>query len=552
LKLMAEMAAPRYELTIDKLLLNTLHRRSRQEIVYGKTRYDWVAFYERVRRLASGLERMGVRKGTTVAVIDVDTNRYMEAYYAIPMMGATMHTVNIRLPPEHLGYTMVHAQDEFVLIRDEFLPVATKLAGSIKSLKGVVTMSDTGSAPTVPFPNTEFYDDLLAGADPQYEFPELAEDTRATIFYTSGTTGLPKGVWFTHRQLVLHTLGTQIGLAGSFSQNRLEVRDVVMPLVPFFHVHSWGVPYGVGLNGQKTVLAGKYDPANILELIAREGVTWSNMVPTVLNMILVHPAVEKYRDALARWKVSVGGGALPREMAVRAQKLGINVMAGYGLSETAPVLTLANPQEQHIGMNREQILDTVLLKTGIPIPLVAIRVVDPEMRDVPRDGKTAGEIVVRGPWLTSEYYKEPIKTEDLWRGGWMHTGDMAVMDEEGYVTIVDRIKDAIKSGGEWIPTIILEDLLVRHPAVFEAAVIGARDQQWGERPLAVVSLRQNQSASSDDLKKHMETFVAEGKMAKFWVPDQYVILEEQLPKTSTGKIDKKPLREKYSGIVITH
>ena len=276
------------------------------------------------------------------------------------------------------------------------------------------------------------------------------------------------------------------------------------------------------------------------------------MVPTVLNMILVHPAVEKYRDALARWKVSVGGGALPREMAVRAQKLGINVMAGYGLSETAPVLTLANPQEQHIGMNREQILDTVLLKTGIPIPLVAIRVVDPEMRDVPRDGKTAGEIVVRGPWLTSEYYKEPAKTEDLWRGGWMHTGDMAVMDEEGYVTIVDRIKDAIKSGGEWIPTIILEDLLVRHPAVFEAAVIGARDQRWGERPLAVVSLRQNQSVTNDDLRKHMETFVAEGKMAKFWVPDQYVILEEQLPKTSTGKIDKKPLREKYSGIVITH
>jgi len=552
LKLMAEMAAPRYELTIDKLLLNTLHRRCRQEIVYGKTRYDWVAFYERVRRLASGLELMGVRKGTTVAVIDVDTNRYMEAYYAIPMMGATMHTVNIRLPPEHIGYTMVHAQDEFVLIRDEFLPIATKLAGSIKSLKGVVSMSDTGSAPAVPFPNTKFYDDLLAGADPQYEFPELDEDTRATVFYTSGTTGLPKGVWFTHRQLVLHTLGTQIGLAGSFPQNRLEVRDVVMPLVPFFHVHSWGVPYGVGLNGQKTVLAGKYDPANILELIARERVTWSNMVPTVLNMILVHPAVEKYRDALSRWKVSVGGGPLPREMALRAQKLGINVMAGYGLSETAPVLTLANPTERHIGESKEQSLDAVLLKTGIPIPLIAIRVVDPEMKDVPRDGKTAGEIVVRGPWLTSEYYKEPAKTEELWRGGWLHTGDMAVMDDEGYVTIVDRIKDAVKSGGEWIPTIILEDFLVRHPAVFEAAVIGTKDQRWGERPLAVVSLRQNQSVTSDDLRKHMETFVAEGKMAKFWVPDQYVILEEQLPKTSTGKIDKKPLREKYSGIVITH
>ena len=546
------MAAPRYELTIDKLLLNTLHRKSRQEIVYGKTRYDWVAFYGRVRRLASGLERMGVKKGTTVAVIDVDTNRYMEAYYAIPMMGATMHTVNIRLPPEHLGYTMVHAQDEYVLIRDEFLPIAAKLAGSIKSLKGVVSMSDTGSAPTVPFPNSKFYDDLLAGADPQYEFPQVDEESRATLFYTSGTTGLPKGVWFTHRQLVLHTLSTQIGLAGSFPQNRLDARDVVMPLVPFFHVHSWGVPYGVGLIGQKTVLAGKYDPTNILELIAREGVTWSNMVPTVLNMILVHPAVERYRDALAKWKVSVGGGALPREMALRAQKLGINVMAGYGLSETAPVLTLANPTDRSIGLRGDYALDAVLLKTGIPIPLVAIRVVDPEMKDVPRDAKTAGEIVVRGPWLTSEYYKEPAKTEELWRGGWMHTGDMAVMDEEGYVTIVDRIKDAIKSGGEWIPTIILEDFLVRHPAVFEAAVIGAKDPQWGERPLAVVSLRQNLAATGDDFKKHMEKFVAEGRIAKFWVPEQYVILQEQLPKTSTGKIDKKPLREKYSGIAIVH
>ncbi|HYB06519.1 MAG TPA: long-chain-fatty-acid--CoA ligase [Nitrososphaerales archaeon] len=549
---MAEMAAPRYELTIDKILLQTLHRKSRQQIVYGKTRYDWVEFYDRIRRLASGLERMGVRKGTTVAVVDVDTNRYLEAYYAIPMMGATLHTVNIRLPPEHIGYTMAHAQDEFVMIRDEFVPLATKIAGSVKSLRGLVTMSDTGSAPSVPLMNVKFYDDLIAESDPHYEFPNLDEETRATIFYTSGTTGMPKGVWFTHRQLVLHTLATQIGLAGSLPQNRLEVRDVVMPLVPFFHVHSWGVPYGVGLNGQKTVLAGKYDPANILELISNEKVTWSNMVPTVLNMILSHPSVTKYSDALSKWKVSVGGGALPRDMALRAQKLGINVMAGYGLSETAPVLTLANPMERHIGMTKEELLDAVLLKTGIPIPLVNIRVVDADMKDVPRDSKTAGEIVVRGPWLTSEYYKDPAKTEELWRGGWLHTGDMAVIDQEGYVTIVDRIKDAVKSGGEWIPTIILEDFLLRHPAVAEAAVIGAKDRQWGERPLAVVALRQNQTASSEELKRHMEGFVAEGRIAKFWVPDSYVILQEQLPKTSTGKIDKKPLREKYSNAAVAH
>jgi fatty-acyl-CoA synthase len=549
---MAEMAASKYELTIDKLLLNTLHRKCRQQIVYAKTRYDWVEFYDRIRRLASGLERMGVRKGTVVAVVDVDTNRYLETYYAVPMLGATLHTVNIRLPPEHIGYTMAHAQDEFVLIRDEFVPLATKLAGAVKSLRGVVTMSDTGSAPSVPLMNVKFYDDLVKEGDPKFEFPELDEDTRATIFYTSGTTGMPKGVWFTHRQLVLHTLGTQLGLAGSLPQNRLEVRDVVMPLVPFFHVHSWGVPYGVGLNGQKIVLAGRYDPANILELISREKVTWSNMVPTILNMILNCPTVTNYPEALSKWKVSVGGGPLPREMAIRAQKLGISVMGGYGLSETAPVLTLANPTDRNIELSKEELVDAVLVKTGIPIPLVAVRVVDPEMRDIPRDGKTAGEIVVRGPWLTSEYYKDPAKTEELWRGGWLHTGDMAVMDDEGYVNIVDRIKDAIKSGGEWIPTIILEDLLARHPAVFEAAVIGAKDQRWGERPLAVVALRPNQTATADELKKHMEGFVADGKLAKFWVPDDYIIMTETLPKTSTGKIDKKPLREKYSSLAVKH
>jgi len=413
-----------------------------------------------------------------------------------------------------------------------------------------VTMSDSGSAPSVPLMNVKFYDDLVKEGDPKFEFPQLDEDTRATIFYTSGTTGMPKGVWFTHRQLVLHTLGTQLGLAGALPQNRLEVRDVVMPLVPFFHVHSWGVPYGVGLNGQKIVLAGKYDPANILELISHEKVTWSNMVPTILNMILNCPTVTNYPEALSKWKVSVGGGPLPREMAIRAQKLGINVMGGYGLSETAPVLTLANPTDRNIGLSKEELVDAVLVKTGIPIPLVAVRVVDPEMRDIPRDGKTAGEIVVRGPWLTSEYYKDPAKTEELWRGGWLHTGDMAVMDDEGYVNIVDRIKDAIKSGGEWIPTIILEDLLVRHPAVFEAAVIGAKDQRWGERPLAVVALRPNQTATADELKKHMEGFVADGKLAKFWVPDDYIIMAETLPKTSTGKIDKKPLREKYSSLAV--
>lgn len=540
-----------YQLTIDKLLIQTVHRRSQSEIVYGKTRYTWTEFYERIRKLAAGLEEMGVKKGSKVAVVDFDTNRYLEAYFAVPMMGAVLHTVNIRLPPEHIGYTMGHAGDDFLLLREDFIPLAVKLAGAVPSIKGVVTMSDTGSAPSLSLPNVKFYDDMLAKADGSYTFPELDENMQATLFYTSGTTGMPKGVWFTHRQIVLHTLSSLVGLAGASSQNGMNPADVVLPLVPFFHVHSWGIPYAVALNGQKLVLAGRYDYGNILELVARERVTFSDMVPTILNMLVSHPSVENYREALSHWKVVIGGAALPRELAVRARKLGIAVMAGYGLSETAPILTLANPNERLRMLSDEELLDNLLLKTGIPIPLVQIRVVDAEMKDVPRDGKTAGEIVVRGPWLTKEYYKDFAKTQELWAGGWLHTGDMAVIDSEGYLTIVDRIKDAVKSGGEWIPTLVLEDLIVRHPAVSEAAVIGAPEAHWGERPVAVVSLREGQNASEEEIAMHLQKFVDEGKIAKFWIPERIVIWSEPLPKTSTGKLDKKPLREKYSGVLTT-
>jgi len=538
-----------YQLTIDKLLLQTVQRKSKSEIVYGKTRYDWGEFYTRIRKLASGLQGMGVHKGSKVAVLDFDTNRYLEAYFAVPMMGAILHTVNIRLPPEHIAYTMAHAEDDFVLLRDDFVPMANKIASNLKSIKGAVTMSDTGSAPSLPLMNVKFYDDMLAEADARYEFPELDENTPATIFYTSGTTGMPKGVWFTHRQIVLHTLSSLLGLRSSAPKNRLEFTDVIMPLVPFFHVHSWGIPYGVAMNGQKIVLAGRYDYSAILELISREKVTFSDMVPTILNMIVNHPSVENYKEALSRWKVVIGGAALPRELAVRARRLGIRVMAGYGLSETAPILTLANPNERHMLMSDEELLDTLLLKTGIPIPLVQIRVVDGGMNDVPRDNKSTGEIVVRGPWLTKEYYKDEEKTRELWRGGWLHTGDMAVVDQEGYLMIVDRIKDAIKSGGEWIPTLVLEDLLVRHPSISEAAVIGAREKNWGERPVAVVSMRPDQRADEEDLTKYCQGLVADGKIAKFWVPDRFIFMTEPLPKTSTGKLDKKILREKYSAIL---
>ncbi len=501
---------------------------------------------DRVNGLASGLENLGVKMGSKVAVVDVDTNRYLEAYFAVPMMGAVLHTVNIRLPPEQMAYTIAHAEDDVVLIRDEFLPMASKMTEQLKSVKAVVTMSDSGDAPTSPYPNTRFYDDLVH-AQSHYEFPALSEDTQATLFYTSGTTGLPKGVFFTHRQIVLHTLGIAVGLGDSAL--RLNSADVWMPLVPFFHVHGWGLPYLAGMWGMKTVLAGRYDAKTILDLMRREGVTFSDMVPTILNMVINYPQAAEYRDALSRWRVVVGGSALPKGVALSARRLGVKMMTGYGLSETAPVLTLGTPTDGLRGLDEDQLLDMVLLKTGIPIPLVEVRVVDRDMKEVPRDDRTLGEIVVRSPWTTQGYYREPEKSAELWAGGWLHTGDLATVDERGYLVIRDRLKDVVKSGGEWISTLLLEDLLMHHESVFEAAVIGAKDEKWGERPVAMVCLKEGKTASEDELRAHLLKYVEEGKIAKFWVPERIIIIGGALPKTSTGKLDKKPLREKYSSVL---
>jgi fatty-acyl-CoA synthase len=537
-----------YPLTIGKLLKQTLQRNGSAEIVYGKTRYTWPALLDRVNGLAAGLASIGVGPGSTVAVVDIDTHRYLETYYAVPMMGAVLHTVNVRLPPEQIAYTMTHASDDFVLVRDEFLPVAAKIYPQLKSLKGVVTMSDSGASPSFPFQSTRAYEDLVASAS-HFEFPELDEDTQASLFYTSGTTGMPKGVSFTHRQLVLHTLGIAAGLANS--PINLNSSDVIMPLVPFFHVHGWGFPYLAGMWGTKFVLVGRYDPKNILENIRREDVTMSDMVPTVLNLVLNHPDVDMYKDALSRWKVIIGGAALPKELAVTARKLGMTVMAGYGMSETGPVLTLGTPRDELRRLDEEKLLERVLLQAGLPIPLVEVRVVTEDMHDVPRDGKTLGEIVVRAPWLTDGYYKDPEKSETLWSGGWLHTGDLAALDENGIVMIKDRMKDVVKSGGEWISTLLLEDLLMHHPAVLEAAVIGAKDLKWGERPIAIVFLKNGMTTSEGELLAHLGQFVEDGKIAKFWLPAKIVISASPLPKTSTGKLDKKPLRETYTMSLIS-
>lgn len=528
-----------YRLTIDRILKSAVTRTPEQIITYqGKEDYTYKEFYERVKRLASSLVRMGIKKGDVVAVIDWDTNRYLEAYYAVPMAGAVLHTVNIRLPPELIFYTMQHAGDSYAIIRDEFVPIIEKNKAAFSFIRGWIVYSETGSVQCELSP-LHNYDDLVS-KDYENNLPELDENDRATTFYTSGTTGLPKGVSFTHRQIVLHTLGSAV----SFNEFPLTLTsdDVLMPLVPMFHVHSWGFPYSGILKGMKYVLPGRYDFPVIAKLIKEQKVTFSASVPSILYLILNVPNVKDYIEP-GTFRVIIGGSALPRGLAMSAKELGIEVSAGYGLSETAPVLTLATFNRHVLGLSEDEQFD-YRLKTGLPISLVQIKVVGEEGKEVPKDGKSIGEITVQAPWLTQEYTDDPEGTKKLWKDGWMHTGDLAVVDEQGYLSIVDREKDAVKSGGEFIPSLVLEDVISACDGVNEVAVVAKPDPKWGERPVAFYS--GDESVNEEKLRKHLEGFVEFGRIVKFWIPDEYRRVDE-FQKTSTGKIDKKVLKEMVKG-----
>ena len=540
--------AYKYPLLIKDLLEYGLVRAPDKEIVYRDViRYTWREFYERVKRLANALTKLGVKKGDKVGVLDFDTHRYLELYFAVPMIGAILHTVNLRLPPEWILYTVKHAEDKVIVIRDEFVPMVEKIKSILPpSIEHFIIGSDKGEMPSTTLEPAHEYESLLKEAEPEYEFPELDENTTATLFYTTGTTGLPKGVIFSHRQIVLHTLSVIVHLSAFPSEARIGSTDVLMPMVPFFHVHSWGMPYIASLLGMKMVLLGRYEPEKIFELMRKEKVTFSHMVPSLLHMMVFHPKAEEYKDALSKWKVVIGGAALPKGLAKRAKELGITVMVGYGLSETCPVLTISVYKDYMLNWDEEKKLD-VAIRTGYPIPLVKLRVVDEQMKDVPKDWKTMGEIIVRAPWCTPEYYKDPEKTKELWHGGWLHTGDMAKWNEEGYIQIGGRTKFVVKSGGEWIPHLLLEDLLSLHPAVLEVAVIGVPSSKWGERPVALVVLKpeyKEKPPTEDELRNHLMKAVELGKIAKWWIPDKFIFVDT-LPKTSVGKIDYMKLWKEY-------
>ena len=536
-----------YPLLIKHLLHTPLATAPEQEFVYRDiSRYTYRTLRQRIGRLASGLVGLGVRPGDTVAVMDWDSHRYLECYFAIPMMGAVLQTVNIRLSPEQILYTLNHAGADVILCHTDFLPILDTIKDRLETVKIFVVLSDGGSNAERPPSSLAFaaeYEDLLARGMEAFDFPDFDENTRATTFYTTATTGDPKGVYFSHRQIVLHTLAVLGTLASPAAHQRLHYGDVYMPITPMFHVHAWGVPYVTTAMGLKQVYPGRYLPDMLLSLIKQEKVTFSHCVPTILHMLLASPAAKDVD--LSGWKVVIGGSALPKGLAKLAMEKGIDVFGGYGLSETCPILTLAQLKPGMTELDTDTEIE-YRTKAGLPIQLVDLRIVDEQMHDVPHDGKSSGEVVVRAPWLTQGYLNDPVNSEELWRGGYLHTKDIGTIDPEGYLLVTDRIKDVIKSGGEWISSLVIEDIISRHPGVSEVAVIARPDERWGERPLALIVLREESVGvvTEEHIQIHVKDWADRGAISKWAVPDVQFV--ENLEKTSVGKLDKKVMRQKHT------
>ncbi|MDD2669010.1 fatty acid--CoA ligase [Zoogloea sp.] len=531
-----------YPLLIKQLLHTPLAIAPEQEITYlGGRRHSYRMLRERIGRLASALAGLGIEAGHTVAMMDWDSHRYLDCFFAVPMMGAVLQTVNVRLSPEQILYTLNHARADVVLVNAEFLPILAEIAPRLESVRRFVLIEDAPAAGPAPVAFVGEYEALLAAASPDYDFPDFDENAKATTFYTTGTTGVPKGVYFSHRQLVLHTLSTAAAFGNAPVQGRLHRDDVYMPMTPMFHVHAWGMPYVATMLGLKQVYPGRYVPEILLKLIRDEGVTVSHCVPTILHMLLVHP-LSKVID-LSRWKLMIGGSALSQALAKSALERGIDVFTGYGMSETCPILSVAHVPTEALGapLAEQAVLRA---RTGRPMPLVDLRVVDRDLADLPHDGHTTGEVVVRSPWLTQGYLHNPEASAELWEGGVLHTGDIGHIDAEGFLQITDRIKDVIKTGGEWTSSLQIEDVVAQHPAVADVAVIGVPDPRWGERPRALVTLRPESvgQVTEHDIRNFAARLIESGGISRYGVLLQ-VQFVEALARTSVGKLNKRAMRE---------
>jgi len=497
--------------------------------------------HRRSKQVAKALVALGVKHGDRIATLAWNGYRHMELYYGVSGMGAVLHTINPRLFPEQITYIVDHAEDQYLFFDLSFAPLIEKLGPQMRSVKGFVAMTDREHMPTLGVPNLLCYEELIGAQDSDYDWPEFDEHTASSLCYTSGTTGNPKGVLYTHRSTVLHSYAACMvdGLGLSALESALLV-------VPMFHVNAWGMPYAGAMSGAKLVLPGPaLDGKSVYALMKDEKVTLALGVPTVWLMLFQHvdaAGVDPKRDLTLK-RVVIGGSAAPRAMTEKFETLfGAFVVHAWGMTEMSPLGTVCNLLPKHHDCSLAERLD-LQGKQGRALYGVEMKITDDEGRRLPHDGKAYGHLMVRGPWITSGYFKgEGGRILD--DEGYFDTGDVATIDANGYMQITDRSKDVIKSGGEWISSIDLENLAIGHPKVAEAAVIGIRHPKWDERPLLVVVLKKDQTAAKDEILRFMQ-----GKIANWWLPDDVVFVEE-IPHTATGKIQKTALRERFKDYIL--
>ena len=525
----------RFPLTLSAMLEHAGKLHGEVEIVSrlpdkSLHRHRYADLYRRAHRLAEALAKAGLKRGERVATLMWNHYAHVEAYFGIPAAGGVFHTLNLRLSPDDIAYIANHAGDRFLIVNDVLLPLYERFRDKVK-LERVFVVSLTGK----PIPQGyEDYEAFLKTASGDFRFPELDENEACGMCYTSGTTGRPKGVAYSHRSMVLHTMAISLPDVLNFS-----MRQTLAPVVPMFHANAWGIPFGAVLTGAKLVMPGPHlDAESLLDLFSREGVTCAGGVPSIWLGVLDLLRRERAKYPLPpNMRLLVGGSACPEAMLRAFDELGITIIHAWGMTEMSPVGTMGTVKPR-LDQADADTRYAYRAKQGIALPFVEVRVINDE-GEAPWDGESVGELQVRGPWVAASYYNPEEKSKTWTEDGWLRTGDVVNIDAEGYIKITDRTKDLIKSGGEWISSVDLENALMGHPAVLEAAVIAIPHAKWQERPLACVVLKKGASATAAELKDFLAA-----KFANWWLPDAIEFVEE-IPKTTTGKFQKTRLREQF-------
>ncbi len=514
-------------------------------IIHGGQRISYRDFWRRSLKLAAALASRGIGKGDTVTVMLSNTPPMLEAHFGVPMTKAVLHSLNTRLDAAVIAFQLDHAGTKLLIVDREFSSVVKEALALARVKPLVIDYDDPDYAADAPYPKGERigavdYEEFVSGGDGTFAWSMPDDEWDAiSLNYTSGTTGNPKGVCFTHRQLVLHTLACNAPF-GAADGTGFAYKDVYMPLTPMFHVHAWGVPYVATMLGMTQVYPGRYEPEMLCRLHAQHKVTYSHCVPTILRMLL--DAAEKTGTDVSGWTITVGGSALSPQLCAEGRRKGMRLIAGYGMSETGPLVSVARIRP---GTEGDDAAEIQALTATVPAPLISARIVDDDMNDLPHDGQTRGELVLRAPWLTPCYTGDAKASETLWHGGWMHTQDIATIDPDGYIRIRDRLKDVIKTGGEWIDSIQLEELVATAEGVVEVAVVAMPDAKWGERPLAVVVVRPGAALTLETLNAPIEAAISQGTITRYAKLERFAVVEG-LPRTSVGKIDKKLIRATHA------